>query len=106
MKTSMLKSDVVRVNQSHKLFHTRFFLFKSQLNSLAHTRIAFAFSRKSGNAVLRNLFKRRLREMVKKHCQAAAGYDYLCIAKRPMTSMSEAGWQAEEKKIREWFENN
>lgn len=57
-------------------------------NNLAHNRYGFVVSKRVGNAVTRNLVKRRLREIMRQLDQAArlpVGHDYLFIA-RPVVA--------------------
>lgn len=58
-------------------------------NSLGQIRLGFSVSAKTGNAVHRNLFKRRLRQYsVEKN--ATVGYDAVIF---PLISLSEIKWE-------------
>lgn len=103
MKDSMKKRDVQQVHRQRTRLATRFFIFKTLDRPQNESRIAFAFSRKIGNAVLRNTYKRRFRELLRD--SSPGGRDVLCIAKQSLSNLSAQAWQKEKQKIREWLEN-
>lgn len=59
----------------------RLLVIRYLANDLDHSRFAFVVSKRVGNAVFRNLVKRRLREAVRS-CRLAAGWDAVFIARR------------------------
>ena len=59
----------------------RLLVIRYLANGLDHSRFAFVVSKRVGNAVIRNLIKRRLREAVKS-CELASGWDAVFIARR------------------------
>lgn len=55
-------------------------------NELPHPRIGLTVSRKAGNAVVRNLYKRRLREAFRlQRRELPAGYDFVLMPRRGNT---------------------
>src|SRR5690606_5298103 len=53
-------------------------------NGLGHPRLGLVVSTRFGNAVLRNKFKRRVRELFRRHKVAIGGYDVVVLpSKRP-----------------------
>ncbi len=74
----------------------RLLVIRYLANELDYSRFAFVVSKRVGNAVFRNLVKRRLREAVKS-CQLAAGWDAVFIARRGVQNatfdeLSRATW--------------
>ncbi len=103
MRNSMPKNEVLALNRSRSSLVTPNFVFKLKLKESGTSRIAFAFSRKSGTAVLRNRFKRRLRELVR-GCANPAKFDVLCIARGNFKKLDWRAWQTEKEKIRTYCE--
>lgn len=99
MKNSMKKQDVEKVFQSKNSFATSFFIVRWRENSLEKSRVAFAFSRKSGSAVLRNRFKRRLRELIRLFPFAKA-FDFVFLTRKPLTQLTDLLWKKELAKLR------
>lgn len=103
MRNSMTKNEVLALNRSRTSLVTPNFVFKLKRKENGKSRVAFAFSRKSGTAVLRNRFKRRLREMVR-ISQGPVQFDMLCIARGNLKKLDALGWQLEKEKIRTYCE--
>lgn len=101
----MTKRDVDLVFRQKKLFSTTHFLVRWRLTELTFPRVSFAFSRASGNAVTRNRFKRRFREMLAA-AAACAGVDFVIVAKSALTKIDTPSWQKENKKISEFCEHH
>ncbi|HLD44212.1 MAG TPA: ribonuclease P protein component [bacterium] len=99
----MKKRDILLVNRSRHCLRTRHFIIKVIPNQLAWGRIAFVFPKRFGIAVLRNRFKRRLRVVVS--LPSMVGKDFLCIAKGPLSQLTDVLWKNERNKIRTWCEN-
>jgi ribonuclease P protein component len=59
-------------------------------NSFGYARIGLTVTKKIGNAVKRNLIKRRLREASKSLIQSSLSYDFVIIARKPIV---EANFQ-------------
>ncbi|MBF0104986.1 MAG: ribonuclease P protein component [Deltaproteobacteria bacterium] len=104
MRTSIKKGEIKMVNKGRLALRTEFFLVKARQTELSVTRTAFAFSRKAGNAVTRNLFKRRIRAIVMSVAPKDTGQDLFFIARRPFKGLSRALWHKEKSCIRKWFE--
>ena len=97
MKNSMTKGDVVLVFKQKKIHSTPHFRIHWRGTGLAFARVAFAFSRASGNAVQRNRFKRRLRETLR--LSAFQGLDLVFVARKPLSQITCAIWQQEAARI-------
>jgi len=57
-------------------------------NSLTHSRLGLAVSRKFGNAVQRNRFKRQIREVFRRHAAPSMNVDLLVIPTAPATQVN------------------
>lgn len=84
---------------------TRNFVFKLKRTQKMSARVAFAFSRKTANAVVRNRFKRRIREILRLHVLTGVGCDVMCMARGSLTKISDIAWQNEKIKITNWCES-
>lgn len=98
MKKSLGKRDIQEVMKSKRVFRTRFFSIKVTMNQLNYSRIGFAFSRRVGSAVLRNRFKRRLREIIRLSTDSK-GCDFVCIATGNLEQIHNSLWIQEKKRI-------
>jgi ribonuclease P protein component len=65
------------------------FYFKECANSAALSRLGLSVSRKSGNAVQRNLIKRKLREFFRQSDWRFEGVDLLIVASPRLKEMSK-----------------
>ncbi len=79
----LAEKDFSRLFRGGRQFSSRFLSLKAVKNGLPESRIGFAIGVKiAKRAVRRNLLKRRLREIVRKHLPATtAGYDLVFIAR-------------------------
>lgn len=102
MKFALNKRAVQDVHKQWVSLVTRFFVFKIKSNECKHSRVGFAFSRKHANAVVRNRFKRRLRELVR--LNVLNGTDVLCLAKASLMKLDDRLWQIEKSRIQAWLE--
>ncbi len=72
--------------RSGKRFHAKAFILQSQKQMTTdRVRVGYTVTTKTGNAVVRNRIKRRLREAVRTSfpCHAKSGHDYVLIGKAP-----------------------
>jgi len=80
------ESDVQRVWQEGRAFAHPLVILRVRPNGLDQTRAAFVTGKKIGNAVVRNLAKRRLRDIVRvRFPQIAPGYDLVFIGRGKIT---------------------
>jgi ribonuclease P protein component len=82
------EADFARVRSQGRSWRDRLFTLVVLPNDQQHNRYGFVVSKRVGNAVMRNLVKRRLREIMR-HLDSAgqirSGYDYLLIV-RPVAA--------------------
>jgi ribonuclease P protein component len=79
LKSSLRIAQVRREGESCR---NPWLVLSKHVGESAHTRVAFAASRRIGNAVTRNRVKRRLREAVRQHLACIEpGWDLLVIAR-------------------------
>jgi ribonuclease P protein component len=93
VKGSLSSQRVRDVGKCGLKNRTAFFLIK-RLTTQTPAKIGFAFSRKTGNAVIRNRFKRRLRALLSK----TTG-EWLFIPLKNLTSLTNDAWPAEKARI-------
>ena len=75
-------TDFARVRQQGKLYKQSSLLLSTTENDLPYNRYGFVTSKKLGNAVVRNLTKRRLREATYQlHPRLCQGHDIVIIAR-------------------------
>lgn len=74
--------DFKKVYNNKCSIANRQLVFYYMKNGLDDSRIGFSISKKIGNAVVRNKFKRRLREISRLNSyQLLKGYDIICIVR-------------------------
>src|SRR5262245_41153757 len=75
--------DFLRTQRRGQKFHTERFLVFVSKTGAAHARLGITVSKKVGSAVERNLIKRRLREVYRRHKDLfPAGLDVVFVAKK------------------------
>jgi ribonuclease P protein component len=103
VKNAMKKTDIELVFSEKKAFATNCFLIRWRKNELKSPRVAFAFSRTAGSAVLRNRFKRRLRALIQTK-PACCGLDMVFLTKKPLSQIQETIWKQEALKVARFCE--
>ncbi|CAM3537113.1 MULTISPECIES: ribonuclease P protein component [Helicobacter] len=82
MVTLNTKKDFDSVYKSQKKWHNSYFiLFFKENQQRAEKRIGFSVSKKIGNAVCRNLVKRRLRNIYRDSMSSLKNGDMILLAK-------------------------
>lgn len=85
MKNSILNKDFKQVLYNSKSLHVRDLLFYYETNT--ELGVSFIVSRKTGNAVLRNKFKRRCRALFRKHgIDKLQNYKIIIKPKKPLNN--------------------
>ena len=83
------RNDLLRTAKG-KMVHKKAFVLqgRSRSDSSTNIRIGFTCTKKVGNAVLRNLAKRRLREVAQNIFpnNGVAGWDYVLVGKKDFTA--------------------
>lgn len=90
-KCSFLKKDqdFKRVYRNRKTFGNRNFTLYLRENHTGEVRIGFSISKKVGNAVFRNLTKRRLKMLYRDYCHTLKpGYDMVLVVKNNVADLS------------------
>lgn len=93
MKCSLPSQRVRDVGKCGLKNRTAFFLIK-RLTTQTPAKVGFAFSRKTGNAVVRNRFKRRLRALL-----SQTTGEWLFIPLKNLTTLDDQAWPAEKARI-------
>lgn len=104
MRNSMSEQDVRAINRTRPSLLTEHFVFKYGRTATGPARFAFAFSRKCGMAVLRNRYRRRIRELLRHSLCGVSGIDILCVARGSLKKITAEGWHGEIIKICKWGE--
>ncbi len=89
MKNSILNKDFKRILYNSKSLHVRDLLFYYDIND--QPGISFIVSRRTGNAVIRNKFKRRCRALFQKH-SANQLQKYTIIVKPKKSIKNHYSW--------------
>lgn len=80
----MKRSDFRRTERKGRRVSAKHFIVYARKNPFDSSRLGLTVSRKVGNAVVRNRYKRRVREIFRRNkADIARGYDYVVIVRRP-----------------------
>tara|TARA_B110000091_G_scaffold192088_1_gene216276 strand:+ start:376 stop:777 length:402 start_codon:yes stop_codon:yes gene_type:complete len=95
------RSDFLKIAKG-KVVHKKGFVLqgRKRFGSLQDIRVGFTCSKKVGNAVLRNLAKRRLREIARDILpkNGSNGWDYVLIGRKDLTAELNLNFMAKELK--------
>ena len=95
------RSDFLKIAKG-KVVHKKGFVLqgRKRFDSLQNIRVGFTCSKKVGNAVLRNLAKRRLREIARDILpeNGSNGWDYVLIGRKDLTAELNLNFMAKELK--------
>ena len=95
------RSDFLKIAKG-KVVHKKSFVLqgRKRFDSLQNIRVGFTCSKKVGNAVLRNLAKRRLREIARDILpeNGSNGWDYVLIGRKDLTAELNLNFMAKELK--------
>ncbi|NLF66946.1 MAG: ribonuclease P protein component [Chloroflexi bacterium] len=79
------RSAIQRVRRDGRRWHHPLFVLFVAPNGAAISRFAVSASRHTGNAVIRNRLKRRMREALRPYLPSVqGGYDCLLVARQPL----------------------
>ena len=81
MVTLKIKAEFESVYKSQKRWHSPYFILFFKENIHSQKRIGFCVSKKIGNAVCRNLVKRRLRNIYRDSMSSLKNGDMILLAK-------------------------
>ncbi len=89
MDTVKSYRDFKKAYDNGKSFGNRNLVLYVRKNGLDHSRLGITISKKTGNAVIRNKIKRRVREIYRE-CEddLKTGYDYVFIIRRNVPNIS------------------
>ncbi|MBQ5667720.1 MAG: ribonuclease P protein component [Peptococcaceae bacterium] len=91
-------ADFRKVYRSAKSVSTKYLVLYPKMRKGESIRIGFSISKKVGKANVRNLYKRRLREIVRKNMHhIKQGCDLIILTRVPVT---ELGYQELEKNVK------
>lgn len=81
-------ADFRRIYRSAKSIATRYLVLYPRLNRSENIRVGFSLSKKVGKANVRNLYKRRLREIIRHNIShIKPGCDLIFLARVPITEI-------------------
>lgn len=81
--------DFRRIYRSTKSLSTKYLVLYAKKSQNEDLRVGFSISKKIGKANIRNYYKRRLREIVRRHmAHIHLGYDLVILARGPIIEAS------------------
>lgn len=96
------RADYLKIQRSGRKTGGRYLIFLSMDNDLPLTRFGITVSRKTGNAVIRNRIKRRIRELQRYHRGAfVTGKDIVVIARREASTATFEDMRKEYRNLAE-----
>ncbi len=102
MKRSLSKQEINELFANKKKFLTNLLIVYWQKTDFCFPRAAFAFSKKVGKSTVRNRFRRRLREFVRKTFEGK-GVDFLFLSKGNLSEIGKKNWGQELERIQRYF---
>lgn len=75
------------IHERNSVGNKYFVIYKKNMNE-ASFRFAISIGKKYGNAVSRNLMKRRIREIIRKNINDIKKYDFILVVKKDSSSLS------------------
>ncbi|MFW6305881.1 MAG: ribonuclease P protein component [Bacillota bacterium] len=93
------KRDFNRVYNRGKSLATGNLVLYYFPNNLSENRVGFSISKKIGKAVVRNKIRRRLKEILRIKKNIKKSYDFIIIARKPVTGLDYTGMERDIDKL-------
>lgn len=99
LRESALVARVRHEGEKRSIFP--FLIFR--LNSpLTFPRLAVAIAKRSGNSVVRNKFRRKIREFFRQNKNLLVGFDYFFYTSANLSKFSSENWQQFLERLKKW----